>query len=116
MTAKSRNNFYVVDTTNYTLPYTPLAYWQLADVEYVLQPDLRLIGDETDSVITISGNTTLCYTPGEYNNNTYTAKTLQYNAPSEYDENGNVISRTWMTYNTYTASEWANGYHFKGEG
>lgn len=62
----------------------------------VLKSNLKLIGDKTETYITIPEDNTeiLSYTLGEGVNRQFVPKTLQINAPCEYDVNGNVISRT----------------------
>lgn len=77
---------------------------------------LSLIGDRTTQNITIpEGNTTiLSYTLGEGINGEFVEKPLQYNVPCEYT-NGVMSSRTWFTFNSYTSTEWQNGFHFQGD-
>lgn len=74
---------------------------------YIYHPIIQLIGDKTDRVITIPENNTdiLKYTLGEGINGEFVEKQLQVNAPCEYNSYGTVSSRTWLTFNSYTASQ-----------
>lgn len=94
----------------------PLVY--LNNTNYLLRPEIKLLGDcGTQNVVVVPNNNTtiLSYTIGEPTDPEHpNIKALKVNAPCEYDDNGNVVSRTWLTFNSYSAEEWANGYHFQG--
>lgn len=65
-------------------------------IEYIIEPDVQLIGDKTENTITVpTGNETiLSYLIGDPEGGNLNQKSLQFYAPCEYDNNGNVISRT----------------------
>lgn len=88
----------------------------ISDTMPILHKDVRLIGDQTANTITVpEGNTSIySYTIGEPVGRELNPKTLKILAPCEYDNEGNIISTTWLTFNSYTASEWLNGYHLLG--
>lgn len=66
-----------------------------------------MIGDQIANTIIIpQGNTRiLSYTLGEGVNGEFVVKPIQYNAPCEYNTYNIVYSRTWITFNAYTASQ-----------
>ena len=83
---------------------------------YIYRPSISLIGDKTaDEIVIPEGNTdVLQYILGEGINRQFVPKTLKVNAPCLYSGVA-VIQKTWLTFNTYTSTEWNSGFHFKGE-
>lgn len=108
---------YVIKTSDLqNAAHTPVIPLEYPSISYVLKPNLRLIRNNTNNVITLGLNEEFSYIPGLLVNNEFVAKTLQIDAPSEYDAEGNVISYSWLTYNSYTAEQWLNNYHLIGDG
>lgn len=79
--------------------------YYLNNATHILKPDVKLLGDTNSQIVNVAENTIYHYKPGEYNNGVFAEKPLLVNAPCEYDENGNVISNTWLTYNSYTPEQ-----------
>ena len=88
--------------------YTKLLPMEIKNAQYVLKPNLLLIGDQTNRFITVPDNndSIFAYSIGDPTDQAHlNQKQLQINAPCEYDSQGNVVSRTWLTYNSYTSSQ-----------
>lgn len=110
---------YLVDASTWVGPTHPITSLEFDATQhhYLLEPVVKLIGDELGDTVSVPrGNTTIKeYILGDPTDRTHlNPKPLLYNAPTEYNNNGEVISRTWFTFNAYTAEQWANGYHFLG--
>ena len=86
-----------------------IIFFIFSNFKYLLNPNLVLIGDQDDDLIEVPiGNTDiLSYDVGYVDSNDeFVGKTLQVNAPCEYwDDDFQVKSRTWLTFNSYTANQ-----------
>ena len=89
-------------------------------VQYILKPRVELIGDTTADYVEIGADnqTILSYYPCDNISSQFVRKTLQFNPITSYEQVGDnwlPSRRTFLSYNSYSAAEWGNGYHLLGD-